>query len=324
MSAVVRRRVWRLLAGGLACWLAQSLFAPAQAGDVCGAAPELPAAARVKALQAHAVDRGFLWRLEKDGHRSWLYGTLHVARESWMVPGPIVRRALAASDSMALELDVNDAATQAELARLAREGAGQVPAALRPRMARQLARVCLSEAAIDKLHPAVLFAAIQLISLRGQGLESVYGIDAYLSRYAHARGIPLTALETPASQMAALRGGDGEVVPAADVEEALQDLETGRERKPIEQLVQAWSMGDAARLDAYLANCACRDTPLQRAQMKALLDDRNPVLARAIDALHRRGGSVFAAVGTLHMVGENGLPALLAAMGYTVRAVPLR
>jgi uncharacterized protein YbaP (TraB family) len=323
MSVLLRRRAWRLMAGGLACWLAQTAFAPARAADVCGPAPDLPSAARVKTLQAHAVDRGFLWSLQKGGHRSWLYGTLHVAHESWMVPGPIVRRALAGSDSMALELDVNDSATQAELARLSREGAGQVPAALRPRLASQLAHVCVSEAAIDRLHPAVLFAAIQLISLRAEGLESVYGIDAYLSRYAHARGMPLTALETPASQMAALRGGDA-IMPAASVEEALQDLETGREQKPIAQLVQAWSLGDAAKLDAYLAHCACRDTPLQRAQMKALLDDRNPVLARSIDTLHRRGGTVFAAVGTLHMVGENGLPALLAAMGYTVRAVPLR
>ena len=38
--------------------------------------------------QRHARDRGFLWKLEKDGRTSWLYGTVHVARLEWAFPGP--------------------------------------------------------------------------------------------------------------------------------------------------------------------------------------------------------------------------------------------
>jgi uncharacterized protein YbaP (TraB family) len=48
-----------------------------------------------------------------------------------------------------------------------------------------------------------------------------------------------------------------------------------------------------------------------------LLDGRNPGLADAIERLHA-DGSVFAAVGALHIVGPQGLPALLKARGFAV------
>ncbi|MEO7056675.1 MAG: TraB/GumN family protein, partial [Caldimonas sp.] len=43
---------------------------------------------------------------------------------------------------------------------------------------------------------------------------------------------------------------------------------------------------------------------------------RNPALAERIDALHAGGQQVFAAIGSLHMVGPNGVPALLKRRGY--------
>jgi uncharacterized protein YbaP (TraB family) len=52
--------------------------------------------------------------------------------------------------------------------------------------------------------------------------------------------------------------------------------------------------------------------------MKRLLDDRNPLLASAIESLHASGRQVFAAVGSLHMIGPSGLPALLRQRGYKV------
>ena len=48
----------------------------------------------VSAGMRDARDRGFLWRIEKDGRRSWLYGTLHVAERGWMFPGPTLVQAL--------------------------------------------------------------------------------------------------------------------------------------------------------------------------------------------------------------------------------------
>ncbi len=58
--------------------------------------------------------------------------------------------------------------------------------------------------------------------------------------------------------------------------------------------------------------------------MKRLLDERNPALAERIDALHAGRQAVFAAVGSLHMVGPNGLPGAPQAPRLQGRAGQLR
>ncbi len=52
-----------------------------------------------------------------------------------------------------------------------------------------------------------------------------------------------------------------------------------------------------------------------------MLDDRNPAFAKHIDARHRAGQSVFAAVGGLHLLSKGGLPALMAKRGGRVERV---
>ena len=69
------RRARRLLAAALTAW---PLLAAAQ--DDCPPPPAPPSAETLALAQGAARDRGFLWRLEKDGRSSWLYGTLHLAR----------------------------------------------------------------------------------------------------------------------------------------------------------------------------------------------------------------------------------------------------
>jgi uncharacterized protein YbaP (TraB family) len=302
--------------------IAWAFSTSALSAPVCPAPPTMPRGQHETALQHAAVDHGFLWSIVKSGHRSWLYGTLHIARESWMFPGPKVRQALESSKVVALELDLENAATMSELTALAKEGAGQIPPRLRPRMKRQLQNVCLPEGGMDRLHPALVFAAIEAYGLRPEGLESAYGIDGYLARIAHTRGIKVRALETPQSQMIALRGNDIAVSPA-DVEENLTRLENGTDRIPLERLVSAWAHSNLSDLDSYLTWCACQDSAAHRAEIKRLLDDRNPLMADAIDKMHRAGATVFAAVGALHMAGPGGLPALLAKRGYIVTPVPL-
>jgi len=58
--------------------------------------------------------------------------------------------------------------------------------------------------------------------------------------------------------------------------------------------------------------------------MRRMLDERNPGLANGIDAIHASGKTVFAAVGSLHMIGKLGLPALLSERGYKVERVDFK
>jgi uncharacterized protein YbaP (TraB family) len=82
-----------------------------------------------------------------------------------------------------------------------------------------------------------------------------------------------------------------------------------------------WADGRLAELERYEDWCRCMDTERERGLMRRLLADRNPAMVERIEALHDGGKRVFAAVGSLHMVGPAGLPALFRARGYEVELI---
>jgi uncharacterized protein YbaP (TraB family) len=304
--------------------LAASAVAPARAGaDAdCPAPPAAPTAGQLAAEQRSARDRGFLWRLHKDGVTSFLYGTVHVARREWLVPGPTVRAALRAAETLALELDPLDATVQRAMAEAgaARAAAIALPAPLRARLAARLRAECLPETALDTHGPEMRIALLTLIAARRDGLEAAYGIDLVLAGVARGRPMPVVSLETPPEQLRALQ------MPTADgalalLDAGLLELESGRARPMLVRMAQVWADADFATLARYDDWCDCRRTAGDAALMRRLLDDRNPLLAARIAALHAPGRPVFAAVGSLHMIGPTGLPALLAAQGFAVERV---
>ena len=92
----------------------------------------------------------------------------------------------------------------------------------------------------------------------------------------------------------------------------------------LERIARVWAEGRYDELDRYKEWCECLDTEAERAMHRRLLDERNPALAERIDDMHRAGKAVFAGVGSLHMIGPAGLPALLGQRGFQVERVPLR
>ncbi|HEU4460343.1 MAG TPA: TraB/GumN family protein [Methylibium sp.] len=316
-----------------ACWprlrarllaLALTLGGALAAAADCPPPTPTPSAAQMQAAQAGARDRGFLWRIEQGGRSSWLYGTLHVAKLEWAFPGPQVLAALSAARLVALELDPTDLdAARAALAALAPGDAGsaeRLPPALARRLAHRIDAECLSHAAFDALSPTMQAITLATLVARRDGLDPAFGIDAMLAGFAHAGGRPVVALESFEQQLAALTGGRPDEAQRF-VEQTLDEIDSGRARTQAARLAQAWADGDLATLESYPRWCGCMESAEERALMERLIDDRNLAMAARIDALHREGGAVFAAVGALHLSGPQGLPALLAARGYRVERV---
>ena len=311
---------WRRLVGvALAGWcLAGGAQQPA-AGD-CPPQAQLLSAAQVGAGTRDAIDRGFLWRIARDGRISYLYGTLHIARPQWMFPGPRTLRALTASDTLALELDVLDADIQRRLAIGMRADPAQAllePLAERLRV--QLEAACLSPEAMSALAPAVQLAALTTLAGRRDGLDPAYAIDLFLAGYGRAIGKTVLSLETPELQLALLKGEPQ--MAQESLARGLEQLERAQARPMLLRISDIWDQGRIDELMRYEQWCDCADTEADRAALKRLLDDRNLPLAERIEALHAAGKRVFAAVGALHMIGPTGLPALLAKRGFTVERI---
>ena len=102
---------------------------------------------------------------------------------------------------------------------------------------------------------------------------------------------------------------------------SLDELDAGRSGPVLARLASAWADGNLAELEGYERWCDCLGSAAERAARKRLIDDRNPLLAQAFDELHAGGRSVFAAVGSLHMIGPGGLPSLLRQRGFAVEPI---
>lgn len=306
-----------------ACCLGRAAGAtPPQPAD-CPPAARPPSAEEQAAGWRDARDRGMLWRLEKDGRTSWLYGTIHIGKTAWVYPGPTVRAALEDSDTLALELDPLDPAVLGELqAGMVRDPKLTLTPALDRRLRAQLRRACLPETHADQVAPEMLAANLTMAATARDGFHTAFGIDVSLAQVARAMNKPVASLETVSLQLASLVSAN-ETDLRGNMARMLADLEQDRVRPLALRLARAWETGRDEELGRFTTWCNCVRTPRDRAQMKALLEDRNPGLAAAVDRLHAGGQSVFAAVGSLHLVGASGLPALLAERGYTVTREPL-
>ena len=313
-------RLLRLL---LPCFaaLAAAIAAPAAgqtAASICPPPPLPLTPERAEAGMKAAKDHGFLWRLTKDGRSSYLYGTIHAARPEWMFPGPTIMEAIAASDIVALELDVLDREVQRRLAASIGDRRGEaLPPALQRRLEKRMAVECVDAAAFARLSPEFQIASLSVLAARADGIDPSYAIDLVLASVARNLDKTVFSLETPESQMQALQmPTPAETI--AFVERGLSDLESGRVRPLLNRVAKIWTEGDYAELSRYERWCNCVRTAGERAAMQRLLAGRNPALAEGIDALHASGKRVFAAVGSLHMIGPSGLPTLLRQRGYKV------
>jgi uncharacterized protein len=327
-AVAARPALARSLAIGIAAALATALLCgatfaqPAPAPVDCPPTAQMPTPAQLQDGARRARDHGFLWRIEKAGRSSWLYGTLHVAKFDWMFPGPHTRAALQASDTVALELDVLDP----EIARRMAAGtaalpeAPALPEAMQQRIARVARAECVALANLAALAPEMQITVLTTLLGRRDGLDPSFGIDFTLAGWGRAAGLAVVSLETPEAQTALLRATDAAEAEAF-TDRALGEMESGRALPTLLRVANVWAEGDLPALQAYESWCQCVTTDADRADMKRLLDDRNPGLADGIDALHERGQRVFAGVGSLHMIGPTGLPALMAQRGYRVERV---
>jgi len=291
-----------------------------QAAPAATCPPALPSPTAEQLQAAQRQDRGLLWTLQRDGRTNYLYGTLHVGRPEWMTPGPRVAAALDRSEVLALEIDPTDTTVQREMAAPAGAEAPTLPAALKDRLARQVAAACLPAGALAGMHPAMQAMLLGVLEARWAGLDPGFAQEQALARRALDAGHRIVSLESVALQKKVLLPDD----PAealAMIEQTLTQLESGSERASAARLAQVWAQGDLATLEDYERWCDCVHNEEERAAMRALNDERNPALAERIEALHREGKPLFAAVGALHMAGAQSLLRLLAARGFRIQRV---
>lgn len=267
---------------------------------------------------------GALFKIQRDGHTAYLFGTIHVGSADFFPLAPQVMRALDQSSRVAIEIDTSDTAT---LNRLIQHYAlypndssstQDIPAALTQQVHALLEKYHMAPTDVLRMKPWLLATMLTTEEYARNGFPKEQGVDNYLSNYAKTHNKPLIGLESVEYQLSLLGN-----LSVADQNRFLQDTvddldDPIRARKALD-LVALWRSGDLVGLEKLLKEMTSDDTFTGQFIQRALLDGRNPALADAFEKLLKSNKTAFAGIGMLHLVGQTSVQALLRERGYSVQ-----
>jgi len=168
--------------------------------------------------------------------------------------------------------------------------------------------------AVDAMRPWYAFLTLSVQFIVNQGFEPGHGVDTVLLKEAKTARKDIRFFETIQEQLAFFTTLDPEVEKNLLL---LTIRDWDKQAASFDDLFEAWTDADLDTIDTQM-NEDMREQAPEVYQM--LIVDRNRAWAENLDAvLKAESGTGFVAVGAAHLVGgENSVPALLKAKGYTV------
>jgi uncharacterized protein YbaP (TraB family) len=264
--------------------------------------------------------RPLLWKVSDADSHVYLLGTFHLLKADDYPLDARVYAALDDAERVFFEVDpaalTDGRAASAMVAASRRSDGKRLQDALTPavwsRLEQQLAAKGLDAQAMQGLDAWFVALTLAMVEMQQQGLDPALGLDKHIGKRAAAAGKPVAGLETIADQMALFEAMAAEV-QAAQLEEA---LDAAGAAEDIARLHAQWRAGDADGLyDGLARDMRERHPGLYR----AINSERNRAwLPRVEAALRDSDEDALVAVGSLHLLGDEGLVALLRAKGYTV------
>jgi uncharacterized protein len=274
----------------------------------------------------HAQDdrRGFLYEIRKGQQVSLLFGTIHVGRPDFY-PLPAVRQArLVRFDALVLEADLTDEARAVAATRkyaLYGDGVAGLDTRLEPELRRRveqvIARNRFDMAMMFRMKPWMLGTMLALSEAGQAGYQSASSAEAYLTGLAKERGKPILEFEGIERQFQLFENAPWST-QVAFLEDALRAVETPAARRDIHRIVRAWEASDREALERLLAEMQAQTSVGARFTVDTVLLGRHDGMLRRMQQLMADGRRYLFAVGSLHLVGPQGLVALLKARGYEV------
>ncbi|KEF41972.1 MAG: hypothetical protein ER33_08220 [Cyanobium sp. CACIAM 14] len=265
---------------------------------------------------AAAADVGTLWRVRDGAGTVYIAGSLHqLRRDRDTLPGSY-GQAYGDAERLAMELDmdaISPTALAGELLGRAIDPQGRslrasLPAAPWRALQSRLAGLGLPEEAIDRFEPWAVALLVASADVLRRGYAPASGVEGQLQTRAAADHKPIEGLETPAQQFELFDG-----LPRRDqlelLELTLAELDSVGPR--LDALESAWRAGDLPRLDALLLSDYRRRPDL----FQRLVARRNAAWVEPVRRFLRRPDDTLVVVGLMHLLGDQGLIALLRRQG---------
>jgi uncharacterized protein YbaP (TraB family) len=314
----MRARTSLMLVAALAT-LAAVAFAR---GPAPVAAPPVAAALPKPASAGNLAPRPLLWRVSDADNSLYLVGSFHALKPDDYPVAASVDAAFADAELVAFEVSPEELASPelplAFLHAAKFQNGGSLERALDRRTWLRLQTYAdkrgMSVAALQAFEPWFVALTINMGEMGRMGYDPKQGLDQQFIARAAASGKRTLGLEAVATQIKVLDGMSAEE-QRQSLLEALDDAEAYKQR--MDELHAMWRRGDVAALSQLL-------TVEFRGKYPALYRrvnvERNQAWLPKLSALLDAGGAddTLVVVGTMHLLGPDGLVSQLRAKGYRV------
>jgi len=257
-----------------------------------------------------------MWQIEGSNNRIYLLGSVHVLRaEDHPIPTAI-EDAYQDAEILIMEVDMDDL-DPIEMAGLVSElGVISDGSNLQEYMGQELYTEAAEYASqldipiemLKQTEPWLAAITVEQMVLLRIGFNPQFGIEFHLSAKAGEDNKEILGLETAREQLEFLDG------LSLEAQRSLL-MQTFKESLNIEQdlnlLIDAWRHGDIGFLEDTMLAEMRKYPELYR----TLVVDRNEAWVEKIKSLTSEEDDYLVVVGALHLVGEDGVPALLSEIG---------
>jgi uncharacterized protein YbaP (TraB family) len=267
-----------------------------------------------------------LWKVSDSNSSVYLLGSFHLLKTSDYPLAPAVDAAFVDSAKVCFEIPAQgenaiEIAQAMQIAAVRKDGKTLLQA-LAPKISNQLQSYAraknLPVESLQGYKP--WFVAVLLLMLESQamGLDPELGLDHHFMNRATAAGKATCALESAEAQIALFYGLSNQQQEQL-LEETLGEVRDFQQQ--MQELHTAWRNGDEAALSRLGLQEMRTDYPelferINTARNKTWLPKLEALLAESDEK------NVLVVVGALHLLGNDGLIALLRSRGYRVERLP--
>jgi uncharacterized protein YbaP (TraB family) len=266
-----------------------------------------------------AWSRDFLWKVSTRSSVVFLVGSVHLLTQDFYPLSTALEQAFAESNLLVEEADLGElTAPQAQLQMLSR---GMLPPgqtleqvvspATFEHVSKRATELGIPIEPLKRFRPWLLALTLAALEWQKAGFDADLGLDKHFYDLARKASKSVQGLETAEFQISLFDG-----IPPGQQEELLTSTldELDTEISNVTKIAQAWKAGDVSAIEAVVLQDIRKDPGLY----KRLIVDRNRTWLPKLEALFNRQGHAFIVVGAAHLVGPDGLLALLTAQGYRV------
>lgn len=266
-----------------------------------------------------AVAHHSLWRVQGTSNVVYLLGSVHLLKPSDYPLAQPIEAAFNNAQIAVFETDIGELEQpKTQLKMMAKSQlpagetlAGQLSPAVYASFTNQVVKDGLMPELFERFKPFLAATTLEVFELQKLGLDPAYGVDLYFFHRARKEGkqiIPLETLDFQISLVTGFSKQEGELLMKGTLKEI------DNTRKLFSQMVSDWKTGNADRLGELL-NKGMSESP---AIFKRLVTDRNRRWVPKIEKLLRGNRTAIVIVGAGHLVGKEGVVALLKKDGWKV------